>query len=100
MALGYWYEMPSDQLHTDPTQGGVLAHVAEFPGLGKFAPVGKVRDLYRRVQQSPAGFGLETLLAEMRVGLSVAASDQARIPASGPVVVVADRKSTRLNSSH
>jgi len=90
MVLRYWYEMPSDQLHPDPTQGGVLARMAEFPGLGKFAPVWKVRDLYRRVQQSPAGFGLETLLAEMRVGLSVAASDQARIPASGPVVVVAN----------
>ena len=83
--------MPSDQLHADQTQGEVLSRVAEFPGLaGKFAPVGKVRDLYRRVQRSPEGFRLETLLAEMRIGLSVGAADQARIPATGPVVVVAN----------
>jgi putative hemolysin len=42
------------------------------------------------VQRSPEGFRLETLLAEMRIGLSVGAADQARIPASGPVVVVAN----------
>ena len=83
--------MLSDHLHTDPTQPEVLARVAEFPGLaGKFAPVGKVRDLYRRVQQSPEGFRLENLLAEMRVRLQVGEADQARIPATGPVVVVAN----------
>jgi putative hemolysin len=68
----------------------VLSRVAEFPGLGKFAPVDKVRELYRRVQSSPEGFRLEALLAEMRVGLRVGAADQARIPAGGPVVVVAN----------
>ena len=83
--------MLSDHLHTDPTQPEVLARVAEFSGLaGKFAPVGKVRDLYRRVQQSPEGFRLENLLAEMRVRLQVGEVDQARIPATGPVVVVAN----------
>jgi putative hemolysin len=83
--------MPSDYLHADQTQGEVFSRVAGFPGLaGKFAPVGKVRDLYRRVQRSPEGFRLETLLAEMRVGLSVGAADQARIPATGRVVVVAN----------
>ncbi|MGC1644565.1 MAG: GNAT family N-acyltransferase [Candidatus Sulfotelmatobacter sp.] len=83
--------MPSDHLHEDPTSPEVLARVAEFPGLaGKFAPVGKVRDLYRRVQQSPEGFRLENLLAEMRVRLQVGDVDQARIPATGPVVVVAN----------
>jgi putative hemolysin len=83
--------MPSDHLHAESTQGEVLSRVAEFKGLaGKLAPVGKVRDLYRRVQRSPEGFRLETLLAEMRIGLSVGAADQARIPASGPVVVVAN----------
>src|SRR5271169_5250675 len=91
MGLRYWYEMPSDQLHADHTQAGVLSRVADFPGLaGKLAPVDKVRDLYRRVQRSPEGFRLENLLAEMRVGLRVAAADQSRIPASGPVVVVAN----------
>jgi putative hemolysin len=69
----------------------VLSHVAEFSGLaGKFARVGKARDLYRRVQRSPEGFRLETLLAEMRIGLTVGAADQERIPANGPVVVVAN----------
>jgi putative hemolysin len=72
-------------------RGEVLSRVAEFPGLpGKFAPVGKVRDLYRRVQRSPEGFRLETLLAEMRIAVSVGAADQVRIPANGPVVVVAN----------
>ncbi len=68
----------------------MLSRVAEFPGLGKLAPVDKVRELYRRVQRSPQGFRLEALLAEMRVGLRVGAADQARIPADGPVVVVAN----------
>jgi putative hemolysin len=91
MGLRYCYRMPSDQLHADPTQSGVLAPVAEFPGLaGRFAPVGRVRDLYRRVQGTPEGFHLENLLAEMRVELRVATDDQARIPRSGPVVVVAN----------
>jgi putative hemolysin len=83
--------MPSDHLHADPTQPGVLVRVAEFPGFaGKFAPVGKVRGLYRRVQQSPEGFRLENLLSEMRVRLQIGEADQARIPATGPVVVVAN----------
>ena len=72
-------------------QPEVLARAAQFPGLaGKFAPVSKVRELYQRVQRSPDGFRLESLLAEMRVGLRVAAADEARIPTSGPVVVVAN----------
>ena len=86
--------MPSDQLHEDRTQAEVLAHVADFPGIpalaGKVLPVERVRALYRRVQQSRDGFGLENLLAEMRVELRVDAADTARIPATGPVVVVAN----------
>jgi|SRR5579862_757962 len=83
--------MPTDHLQADAPEAGVLLRVAEFPGLaGKLAPVGKVRELYLRVQQSPDGFHLENLLAEMRISLSVAPTDQARIPASGPVVVVAN----------
>jgi putative hemolysin len=83
--------MPPDQVYLHPTQPEVFARIAEFPGIaGKLAPVDKVRDLYRRVQQSPEGFRLESLLVEMRVGLRVAAVDQARIPASGPVLVVAN----------
>ena len=86
--------MPSNQLHGHETPPEVLADIAEFPGIpalaGKFLPFDKMRDLYRRVQQSPKGFGLENLLAEMRVDLRVDAADAARIPDSGPVVVVAN----------
>jgi len=86
--------MPSNQLHGEETRPEVLADVAGFSGLPalaeKFIPVDKVRELYRRVQRSPEGFGLENLLAEMRVGLRVDAADTARIPAKGPVVVVAN----------
>lgn len=89
--MRYWYEMPSDHLHTDPMRAEVLARVADFPGwAGRFAPVDKVRDLCRRVQQLPEGFRLENLLIEMRVWLKVNATDAARIPTTGPVVVVAN----------
>ena len=91
MGVRYSYEMPSDHLHTDHSQPGVLSRATEFPGLvAKFAPVGRVRDLYQRVQRSPEGFHLESLLAEMRVRLRIGSDDQARIPGSGPVVVVAN----------
>ncbi len=88
--------MPSDQLLTDSRTPevpppGVLLRVSEVPGIaGKFAPVDRVRDLYRRVQQSPEGFTLENLLAEMRIDLRLDAADQSRIPTTGPVVVVAN----------
>ena len=85
--------MPSNQLHAEE-QPEVLSQAAEFPGIpalaGKFLPVDRVRALYRRVRRSPEGFGLEKLLAEMRVDLRVAAADVPRIPATGPVVVVAN----------
>jgi len=83
--------MPSNQVQSNEAHGEILSRVAHFPGLaGKFAPVDKARDLYRRVQRSPQGFGLENLLAEMRIDLEVPAADQSRIPASGPVLVVAN----------
>jgi len=83
--------MPSNQLHTNGTRAEVWSRVAHFPGLaGKLAPVGKVRDLYRRVQGSPQGFRLENLLEEMRIELRVHSSDLARVPATGPAVVVAN----------
>jgi len=85
--------MPSNQLPKEE-QPEVLVQAAEFPGIpalaGKFLPVDRVRALYRRVRRSPEGFGLENLLAEMRVDLRVDAADTARIPAAGPVVVVAN----------
>jgi putative hemolysin len=83
--------MPFDRLNTHREPADVLARIADFPSLAaKFAPVGKVLDLYRRVQRSPDGFCLESLLEEMRIEFRVDAGDQARIPASGPVVVVAN----------
>jgi hypothetical protein len=76
--------MPSNQLHGEGTRPEVLAHVAGFPGIPalaeKFIPVEKVRELYRRVQRSPEGFGLENLLAEMRVELRVDAADAREFP--------------------
>jgi putative hemolysin len=87
----YAYNMPSNQLQTDQSREEVLWRVSQFPGLaGKLAPVGKVRSLYRRAQRVGESFRLENLLAEMRVELRIGAGDQARIPASGPVVVVAN----------
>ena len=83
--------MPLNQAPSDRASGSVFSRAAEFPGLAaKLAPVDRVRHLYHRAQQSPEGFRVETLLAEMRVGLRVDAADQGRIPASGPVVVVAN----------
>lgn len=87
--------MPS-QLHDDQTPPEVLSRIADFPALAgkglaaKLAPVNKVRDLYRRVRQSPEGFRLQALLDEMRVSLRLDAADQTRIPEAGPVVVVAN----------
>ena len=83
--------MPSNHVQTSEARGEVLSHVAQVPGLAsKLAPVGKVRDLYRRVLRSPEGFRLESLLAEMRIELRVHSADRSRIPAAGPVVVVAN----------
>jgi putative hemolysin len=86
--------MPSNQLHREETGVEVLSHVAGFPGIPplaeKFVPVERVRDLYRRVQRSPDGFGFGNLLAAMRVELRVDSANIARVPTSGPVVVVAN----------
>ncbi len=86
--------MPSNHLRGDETRTEVLSQVEGFPGIpalaDKFVPVDKMRELYRRVQRSPEGFRLEQLLAEMRVDLRVDAADTSRIPATGPVVVVAN----------
>jgi putative hemolysin len=85
--------MPSDQAHSPQTPAEVSSRRAEFPFpslAAKLFPGEKVRDLYRRVRQSPDGLQLENLLAQMRVELHVDSADTARIPASGPVVVVAN----------
>ena len=83
--------MPIHGSHAELTREPVLSRVAGFPGFAaKFSPVDKVRDLYRRVQRSPEGFKLENLLAAMRITLRIDPADQARIPVSGPAVVVAN----------
>jgi putative hemolysin len=83
--------MPSVHSQNDPVRGAALARIAEVPGLaGKLAPVNKARELYQRVRGFSNGFHLENLLSAMRVELRVSADDQARIPASGPAVVVAN----------
>src|SRR6202162_3646677 len=86
--------MPSNQSHREETRAEVLSHLAGFPGIPplaeKFVPVERVRDLYRRVQRSPDGFGFGNLLAAMRVELRVDSANIARVPTSGPVVVVAN----------
>jgi putative hemolysin len=83
--------MPSDHLHDHDASAEVLSGLVHFPGLPKnLDPVGRVRNLYRRVQQSPEGFDLERLLAEMRIEVRVNPADSSRIPATGPVVVVAN----------
>ena len=83
--------MPSNQLQSPPTHSGVLSRVATLPGLAaKLTPVAKIRKLYRQVQESPQGFHLENLLAQMNIHMRVSDADQARIPRTGPVVAVAN----------
>jgi putative hemolysin len=83
--------MPTEHLGAAPVQEEVFSRVAQFPGLaGQLAPVGRARRLYRRLQHSPQGFGLESLLSAMRVELGVGPADRARIPSAGPVVVIAN----------
>jgi putative hemolysin len=86
--------MLSDQFHGEKTREELLPHVAGVPAISalaeKFFRVDKMRELYQRLQKSPEGLGLENLLAAMRVELRVDAADAARIPATGPVVVVAN----------
>jgi putative hemolysin len=83
--------MPILGPHADETREPVLSRVESLPGIAaKFTPLGRVRDLYRRVQESPEGFTLKNLLSAMRIRLRVDPADEARIPLSGPVVVVAN----------
>jgi putative hemolysin len=91
--LRYSFSVSSNRLPTDEPQPRVLAQVS-LPGMPalaeKFIPLERVRDLYRRVRQAREGFGLENLLAEMKVELRVDSTDMRRIPATGPVVAIAN----------
>ena len=86
--------MPLDHLAPAASSADALSRLAQMPGLSglekQLVPVEKLRNVYRRVQQSPDGFRLETLLSEMRVELRVNSTESARIPNTGPVVVVAN----------
>lgn len=83
--------MPSNQWHVPETPQGP-PRIPDFPALAaKLTPKARARNLYRRVQQSPEGFRLERLLAEMRIRTRIEAADRARIPLRGPVVVVANQ---------
>lgn len=50
----------------------------------------RIRALYRRARQPINRSILENVLAEMRIEIKISASDLARIPANGPVVVTAN----------
>jgi putative hemolysin len=84
--------MPMSPIQGD--QGGVLDRPPVFPRLPRFAgkliPLHQARDLYDRARRRPHGFRLEMLLREMEIGLDFQAADLARIPANGPLVVVAN----------
>src|SRR5579883_2930192 len=86
--------MPSSQLQPQKTPAEVLARAAQITGVSRlterFVPLNKVRNLYQRLHRSEQGFQMHDLLSEMRIELQVANSDIARIPKSGPVLVVAN----------
>jgi len=85
--------MPTIQFDDGRPTPEVLSRVdgLGLPGFAeRLLPIGKVRDLYHRVRQSAEGFQMDNLLAEMRVALRITAADTARIPPTGPVVVVAN----------
>ncbi len=58
-----------------------------------------MKDLYRRVQESPQGLCLETLLDEMQIDLRIDSVDRARIPFTGSTVVVANHPYGLLDSA-
>src|ERR1700752_4785096 len=84
--------MPFDHWHVPESDAQGPLQIPDFPALAaKLTPGARARNLYRRVQQSPEGFRLENLLAEMRTRTRIEAADRARIPVRGPVVVVANQ---------
>jgi hypothetical protein len=84
-----------DMLKTDG-EGieSLFTHTPLLPGLHRIAskllPLEEAADVYRRASQSPTGFTTEKLLAEMNISVRVNSRDANRIPATGPVVVVAN----------
>lgn len=67
------------------------ARLSALPGLaGKFMPSTQTRNLYQRSGGTGAEVTLQCLLANMKVELQVRPSDLQRVPAKGPVVVIAN----------
>lgn len=83
--------MPILGSHAEETREPASSRVAGLPALAaKFTPVGKVRDLYRNLQESGDGVTIENFLSSLRIRLRVDAADEARIPVTGPTIVVAN----------
>lgn len=64
------------------------SHPPAIPSLFRVLFENQLQDLYTRVKQKECGHILENLLEELQVKLNVDPEDIARIPATGPVVVV------------
>lgn len=56
----------------------------------RFLFTNQLRQLYQRVKESGEGSIWDRLLAEMRINIELSPEDLARVPRSGPVVVVAN----------
>ena len=83
----------SQQNHAAPRLGEANTHVHPDFSLipaARFLFTSQLRELYERVKQSEEGTIWERLLREMKINLEVDPADLARVPSSGPVVVVAN----------
>jgi putative hemolysin len=86
--------MPNPGLMAAKSQNGVAVQSPDrfpfSPFAGRPAPERRIQELYRRAQQPVNRSLLENVLTEMEIRCQVAQSDLARIPSSGPVLVVAN----------
>jgi putative hemolysin len=67
--------------------------------LGKFLPLGQIESLYSRAREVSNSCLLEGVLAEMRVDSYVDDAELARIPSTGPVLVVSNHPFGILNGT-
>ena len=83
----------SHQSDAAPRPGAANAHVhPDFSSIpaARFLFTSQLRELYERVKQSQEGTIWDRLVRELKINLEVDAADLARVPATGPVVVVAN----------